>query len=261
MKLNFLFRAEGYSQRSAFAIFRYFSDTSVTVRFFPLFAPKIDFNNPLVLCNNFSIFFSLKYLQVISLLYNDDFLLSLNVSIPTDDFVDRLSEFTNFWIRNRRQNMKYFYKNQLKTCLARFSYRFEVRMVKILSKTGFCHTFNFPNFDDFFNLKIMSQDFNRSVPTKLFYPMPVKKDFIDYPVKVSNYKVKLEMKCTEFLDNAIYHSSEELAGFKLQIHSPLELPSKSIQQFHTNENNSINYLIFPKLTRIDENMLEYSPEE
>lgn len=39
----------------------------------------------------------LKYMQVISLVSRDGFLSKLNVSVPTDDFIEKLHEFPSFW--------------------------------------------------------------------------------------------------------------------------------------------------------------------
>lgn len=39
----------------------------------------------------------LKYMQVIGMVYRDGFLSKYNVSIPTDDFIERLMDFPEFW--------------------------------------------------------------------------------------------------------------------------------------------------------------------
>ena len=78
---------------------------------------------------------------------HEDFLLSLNQSIPTHDFVDRLKDFPVLWkIYNygiQKISDQYF----------EWIDDYNVNVTRILWKTGFCYTFNFPNVSKLLNIE------------------------------------------------------------------------------------------------------------
>jgi hypothetical protein len=89
--------------------------------------------------------FRLKHLQITSLISQDGFISSQNLSISTDDFVDRLSEFVDFWYISDRN----LYPNDMHATWLSY---FEVNLTRVLHPKGFCFTFNFPGTSEFFRL-------------------------------------------------------------------------------------------------------------
>jgi len=85
----------------------------------------------------------LKYLQIINLIYKSD--LNLNISITTDDFMERLNDFPSFWIQKEKAP-------EVEGVQGNWSNKYAVNFTEILWRTGICSTFNFPRLDELFNL-------------------------------------------------------------------------------------------------------------
>lgn len=78
-------------------------------------------------------------MQVASLISNNGLMSSLNISIPTDDFVDRLNDFLSIW--DSELDDEFEYETQMK---ATWRSKFKVNLTRVLHPKGFCFTFNFP---------------------------------------------------------------------------------------------------------------------
>lgn len=92
----------------------------------------------------------LKLLQVASLIANDRFM-SINfpnLSIPTDDFIEKLGEFEEFFDDPPFKNVLVPYNFG-----ANWTDKYPVFMTQNLWKFGFCHTFNFPNSSEIFRME------------------------------------------------------------------------------------------------------------
>jgi hypothetical protein len=76
----------------------------------------------------------------------DGFISSLNLSISTHDFVDRLSDFVDFWDFSHDN----LYPNDMHATWLSY---FEVNLTRVLHPKGFCFTFNFPGTSEFFHLE------------------------------------------------------------------------------------------------------------
>lgn len=74
----------------------------------------------------------------------DDFL-NVNLSIPTDDFIDRLRDFPSFWREPDDDEI------MIPDQSLRWIGIYEVNLTEILWSTGFCYTFNYPGFEKMFN--------------------------------------------------------------------------------------------------------------
>ena len=55
--------------------------------------------------------------------------------------------------------------------------------------------------------------------------------------------------------------SEVNDGFKIIIHDPFELPSVDSTKFYSLTDHTVDYLIDPVMTNIDESLLDYIPLE
>jgi hypothetical protein len=86
-------------------------------------------------------------MQIASLISNDDFMSSFNVSIPTNDFVEGLGDFIEFWIYESYN----FYPEDIN---AIWLGKFEVNLTRTLHPKGFCFTFNLPKAADIFNMDL-----------------------------------------------------------------------------------------------------------
>lgn len=91
------------------------------------------------------IYFSLKYLQIVSLTTDDDFLNDYNVSIPTDDLVDILKKFPKLIY-----TINTYQLNILHAWWGKF---FQAVFTETLGPKGICWTFNFPGASKLFNLE------------------------------------------------------------------------------------------------------------
>lgn len=88
---------------------------------------------------NFNIFLRLKLMQIASLISNDGFMSSLNVSIPTDDFVERLDDFVSFWYYGEHHpDFPDFTR-------ANWTANYDANFTRVLHPKGFCYTFNYPD--------------------------------------------------------------------------------------------------------------------
>jgi hypothetical protein len=85
-------------------------------------------------------------MQIASLISNDSFMSGLNISIPTDDLVDHLNDFVDFWIYNDGE----FYPMEIH---AIWSSYYEVNLTQVLHPKGFCFTFNAPKASEVFRLE------------------------------------------------------------------------------------------------------------
>lgn len=213
-------------------------------------------------------------MQIISVIYGDERLSNLNLTIPTDDFVERLNDFFPFFSRGIGSNER-VRNNHAKNCRANWTMEYEVNLTKVLGPNGFCYTFNLPKLEKLYKLSAISQDFTRFTKTIILLS-DIYKPFVslDYPVKVPTYERGLEWKCelnvsvhvnvskdTWYNHQHQYHNSELVDGMRLIFHDPFEMPTKTSHQYFAMPIRIIEFQIIPEMTKIDETMLEYSPEK
>jgi hypothetical protein len=92
--------------------------------------------------------FRLKKLQVTSLIANDGLMASMNISIPTNDFIKQLEQFPVIWHYERdRDHGPYPYQ-----MYANWTEKYETSFTRILHPKGFCYTFNFPEASQLYDL-------------------------------------------------------------------------------------------------------------
>jgi len=93
----------------------------------------------------------LKMMQVVSLVGNDRFMSEnyRNLSITTDDFMDVLNS-TGSFVGDpilKYNLLPYFFLK------GNWSNKYPMNLTRTLWKTGFCHTFNFPNSSQMFHME------------------------------------------------------------------------------------------------------------
>ena len=89
----------------------------------------------------------MKLLQVTSLISSDGFMKNFNIS--TDDFLERLREYYDFWQYDQQSSNKMYVQRML----ANWSAEYEANLTQVLHPKGFCFTFNFPNASEFYHLE------------------------------------------------------------------------------------------------------------
>jgi hypothetical protein len=89
-----------------------------------------------------------KYLQIVRLVSNDNILESFNDSVPTNDLLERLHEFPDPIRRSTYKDVLYPYQPYFTWLKA-----FPVNFTRVLGKSGFCYTFNFPKPSEMFELE------------------------------------------------------------------------------------------------------------
>lgn len=209
----------------------------------------------------------LKYLQIISLLTgaHEDFLFSLNQSIPTDDFLDRLKDFPPAWKifdssyddgKKKISDQEFDWLN-----------KYQVSVTKTLWKTGFCYIFNFPEAENIFNIEKISSDLNFSETFLFSESIELAYQNHHQPPLRTHHSILglyglLQLKPFDASQEIIdWHESEVLDGYRLIFHDPFELPSSNSPQFQTLTHHYVDYLIIPKMTSVDDSILNYTPDE
>jgi hypothetical protein len=80
-------------------------------------------------------------MQIASLVTRDGLMAKLNISIPTDDLIERLDDFLSPFVYESQEKFKTYPLN----VKANWTEKHEVNLTRIISKEGFCYTFNIPN--------------------------------------------------------------------------------------------------------------------
>ena len=189
-----------------------------------------------------STIFSLKRLQVIDFITNRGSFHKLNFSVPTDDFLDVINEFSKefddffklvfYWIDD--------YQN---------------RMSEIITQWGLCFTYNIAFSHDLLNINSTSNDFHyqntiRMVPfNKQSQPME------DLPKRISTSNAGLWVG----FDKLNQKNDLHVDGYLSLLHNPYELPTKRSKFSEVNLKVQSRILIEPQMNSIDESLLDYEP--
>jgi hypothetical protein len=191
-------------------------------------------------------------MQILSLISNDRFLSNLNVSIPTDNLIDRLNDFISIFQYN--EDPENVHPVNMQASWKRFH---ETLWTRILHKTGFCYTFNFPNANQVFKLEKVSNDFHYNQIIRMnSYLVEKENQISSYPLHFSPNGGNL---FGEF--NAIHNNSnimnetwpnEDRDGFLLFFHDPFEIPSVETAHFMTAPHELIEFQIKPEILSFDE---------
>lgn len=218
----------------------------------------------------------LKYFQILAITLHDDTLAELNVSVPTDDLVERLDDFQKLL----QKHLSWRYVG----IRANWTEKYEVNLTQTFGPNSLCYTFNFPGAAKFFHLEKLAKDFNFSKVYPLFMD-PTKKASLtvfEYPLKTTDYQLGLDIafdyrifngnvktfneiqaqlggNMKEFLNFS--HPSKVQDGYKLILHDPFEVPSPESHQFFTIPHEIYEIEITPEITKFDESIKDYSPEE
>jgi hypothetical protein len=86
-------------------------------------------------------------MQIASLIGNDQIASRHNLHAPMDDFVERMEDFPNF-SRVDEEWHDGVYSQRINS---NWSRQHEANWTRVLHKTGFCYTFNYPNASQMFH--------------------------------------------------------------------------------------------------------------
>jgi len=162
-------------------------------------------------------FFSLKRLQVVDLIKNLGTFQKINYSIPTDDFLDVINQFSKefddflsivfYWIGT--------YQN---------------RMSEIITPWGLCFTYNIAFSHDLLNHNTTSSDFYYENTLRLIQITKPNQPIEDLPKRISTANAGLWVGFNK-LNQAV---DLRVDGYTSLFHDPFELPSKRSKVIETN---------------------------
>lgn len=183
--------------------------------------------------------FSLKRLQVIDLITNQEIFSKLNISVPNDDFLDVINEFGKEF--NEYFSIVFYWLGE-----------YQQYVSEVLTQWGLCFTFNIAFSHDLLDLNSTSSDFHylhthREIQPKLWrHQHPP----IESPKKLSTSNAGL---WTGFS----YYSN----FYKIMLHNPFELPSSRSKMLAFNPTYKTKISLDPQLYSIDESLHDLSPAE
>jgi hypothetical protein len=211
-------------------------------------------------------------MQIISLISNDRFLSNFNVSIPTDNLIDRLTDFITLFQTTPSINSPYPIHMK-----ANWSQQYETNWTRTLHKTGFCYTFNFPNSTQFFNREKISKDFEYDEVVrmeKFEYSREAKNQTLNYPLKgpkngfgiIAEFHElhRIDIGTKSFYRVYMFNETrpfEARDGFHFIIHDTFEVPSDTSNNFMTITNDTLYFDIIPQVTKFDESLSYFSLKE
>lgn len=83
----------------------------------------------------------------------------------------------------------------------------------------------------------------------------------NYLYHTSHMDLGLEMDLFEGPNRLFSSHKYENFGFKIMVHSPYEVPDETIHHYTISLNQSYLFFIKPQLKKIDESLIEMSPQE
>jgi hypothetical protein len=201
-------------------------------------------------------------MQIVSLIANDKFMSQNNMSAPTEGFVDLMTHFHNFFRMNYARRSPYPL-----SMYANWSSQYDTNWTRVLFKTGFCFTFNYPNASQIFHSEKIAKDFDytnvtllRSFSTKKF----VYKHLV-YPLKGPKNHVALDLQFATLEYNKNYYNEtkpdEMRNGYQFMLHEPFEVLSDDAIPLFAITGEKLNYFIVPEKMSYDESIVDFTPEE
>ncbi|KAG5668125.1 hypothetical protein PVAND_016078 [Polypedilum vanderplanki] len=186
----------------------------------------------------------LKRLQVIDILTKRGILSQLNISIPTDDFLDVLSEFQR---ANIREILPLFH----------WSRDFHARYSIILTEFGLCRSFNLALPEDIFYIDSISDDFLHNYFTDS-----------DYNGQKNNTEI-IPRKAENSDDSVNFWTGGKpretevfkFEGYMIFYHDPYEMPKKNTKAVIINvqETHIMNLFFTPEMVDIDQSLYDVDP--
>lgn len=197
------------------------------------------------------IIFSLKKLQIFDLVLNRGTFSKINITIPTDDFLDIFNELYKEFTPDAN-NVMFLLSNN-----------YEEYISEIITPWGLCHTYNMAFSFDMLNLDSTSDDFHYQHVFRRDHNAKIDRGHLElYPKKIStSYQglwVGFGYLPWDFVEDYVQN---DFYGYVVLFHESFELPSFNSKVFKVNTNLRTNVVINPQLNSIDESLYEYEPAE
>ncbi|CAG9808827.1 unnamed protein product [Chironomus riparius] len=192
----------------------------------------------------------LKRLQVVDMITNQGLFAKINLSIPNDDFLSIINEFSKEFLKSASELNVFWMEDQ------------KQYVSEILTSEGLCLTFNIAFSKDLLQLKRTSNDFH----CQLFH-LKYFSDSSDLvppktlPRKISSSFSGLQMKfdVIKMLFDDIFERNPHSLVF--YIHDPYELPSSNSKMFNLDATQRTKITIDAELNTIDDSIVDYTPIE
>lgn len=207
----------------------------------------------------------LKFIQVVGMVVNDEFVLSLNLTIDTSDIYAYLDAIF-------RKFSKVPYNTEIinnagGTWIRKNNLLFSITITSF----GYCYTYNNPNFEDMYNADNVPRLFNTSrdlhVSELDLYRYSYTNPNLTYPVRTNNFRFGFQMvyfKKIPYEKNFTYEPTHEnyvYKGMQLIIHDSYEFPSERLYTTIAPTNKSMIFFISPSMSVYDEELSQYSADE
>jgi hypothetical protein len=158
--------------------------------------------------------------------------------------------------------------------------KFTMKFAVVLTRFGFCSTFNIAEPDEFLRLDRISSNFNFTGRNSTVYST-MQEDFRSHSVDLNEsypwrtrdkdfgFRARFFRKPLGTLNDfyrygrtkIFNHPKYLMSGARLMIHDVNEIPFKSSQVHYVQYLNYSNFGVKPVITRIDDSLIEFSPEE
>lgn len=189
----------------------------------------------------------MKRLQVIDILENNGTFNKLNYSVPADDFLYVINEFTKEFQSDKSLLFDWINKRQY-------------YMTEIITEWGLCFTYNIAYNHDLLHINSTSDDFHY----QYFYRINILNQNVrnyppNFPRTISTSQTGLWIGFgTDGIE--MLHVAE-FYGYKIIFHDPYELPSRNSRILNINHKIQSDILIEPVIKSIDESLNKYNPNE
>jgi hypothetical protein len=198
---------------------------------------------------------TLKRLQVIDFFEDRNVLSKLNLSVPTDDFLETVNIFAKIF---------YFTSTSIS-----FNWIDEVLayVSEIITKWGLCFTYNIALSHDIMYTNLTSDDFHYHVTLKSDVPKREQHPNIydalpkELPQRITSSKVGLWVGFGLFKGEIEQVRNKTFQPYTIILHDPYELPSPSSKTTHLNLEYQTLIVIDPQQNSIHESLVEYDPAE
>lgn len=188
------------------------------------------------------LFSSIDYFQVVDLINYQGVFEHQNISSPIDNFFNLLSDFKKY--PDHHFNL-IFWQNT-----------FAIWRAEILTKFGFCYTFNIVEDSTLLNLDEISSDFHYK--HKITTSKHTKPTEFMSPLRTNHKSLGafhfLDQYAKEFQGRNVSWILNDYDGFLILIHDPHELPNENSVKIYASISESVDVLVTPEITKTDESL-------
>lgn len=198
-------------------------------------------------------FHSLKRLQVIDFITKRNLFQQLNISVPTDDFLNVINQFEKEFDPDKGSIVFYLI------------YERQEYISEIITPYGLCQTYNIAYSHDLLKINSTSNDFH-FINSKVY--KNIKRWIHSHPpehlpqkVLTSNAGLWIGFGNKEDDEKSLELFHNTFDGYVVMFHDSFELPSKLSKTVNFNKMLQTKVLIDGKIITIDDSLYDYEPIE